>query len=339
MATMRIGPDRLESVLQRDLAPVWLVSGEEPLLAGEAADAIRAAARGRGHAEREVHFVERGVSWPDIAASTQALSLFATRRIVEIRMPGGKPGHGAATLAQIAQTAGDDLLLLVIVEKLDRDAKASAWVQAIESRGVHVAVSPPDAAQFPAWLARRAKSLGLAMDGEAVAALASFTEGNLLAADQEIRKLLLAGHATVDAAMVVDAVTSSSRFDVSRLTEVALAGDAREALRVLASLRAEGTESVLVLWAILREMRNLWMQLLPGARLPAVWSTSPAAAARAAQRIRPQGRGAFTRLAERASRVDRMIKGRLAGDAWDEMALLVTELAGVRALPLPRIRP
>ena len=136
---------------------------------------------------------------------------------------------------------------------------------------------------------------------------------------------------------MLESVSASSRFDVSRLTELALAGDSTAALRVLASLRAEGTEPPLVLWAILREMRNLWSQLHPGAGLPAVWTTSPAAAGIAAQRLRqPAQRGSFIRLAERASRVDRISKGRLRGNSWDEIALLVTDLAGQRVLPLPR---
>jgi len=334
---MRTTVDRLQSLLERELAPVFLVAGEEPLLAGEACDAIRAAARKRGFQEREVFFVDRYTAWSDIAQSAQALSLFASQRLVEIRMPGGKPGQGAATLAQLAEASGPDLLVLVVVEKLDRDARGSAWVNAIESRGVHVACDPVVLDQFPRWLGQRAARLGLALDTGALALLAEFTEGNLLAADQEIRKLLLAGRTEADEAAVLESVSASNRFDVSRLTEVALAGDAAEVLRVLASLRAEGTEPTLVLWAILREMRNLWSQLHPGARLPAVWTTSPAAAGAAAGRLRKSNvRSQFMRLAERASRADRTIKGRLKGQPWDELALLATELAGVRVLALPR---
>jgi DNA polymerase-3 subunit delta len=335
MRSMRTTPEKLAPVLARGLAPVWLVSGDEPLLAGEACDAIRAAARARGFLEREVHFIDRSTSWAEIAMGAQALSLFASQRVLELRMP-GKPGTGAATLVQLAEAAGPDLLVLVITGALDRDARASAWVQRIEDRGVHVGAEPVAPEQFPAWLVQRAQRLGLALDAEAAALLAGFTEGNLLAADQEIRKLLLAGHDSADAAAVVDSVSASSRFDVSRLTAVALAGEAREALRVLASLRGEGTEPTLVLWAILREMRNLWSQVHPGARMQQVWTTSPQEATAAAQRLR-QSRGIFPRLAERASRADRMIKGRLQGDAWGEIALLVTELAGQRALPLPRM--
>lgn len=334
---MRTTVDRLDSLLERELAPAWLVAGEEPLLNGEACDAIRAAARKRGFAEREVFFIERSAPWAEIAQSAQALSLFASQRIVEIRMPGGKPGHGAAALTQLVEAAGPELLVLVVVEKLEREARGSAWVNAIESRGVHVSADPVSPEQFPRWLGQRAARLGLALDAGGLALLAEFTEGNLLAADQEIRKLLLAGRSEADEAAVLDSVSASNRFDVARLTEVALAGDAADTLRVLACLRAEGTEPALVLWAILREMRNLWMQLVPGARLPAVWTTSPAAAAAAAQRLRHgNARATFMRLAERASRADRMIKGRLHGAPWDELALLATELAGLRVLALPR---
>jgi DNA polymerase-3 subunit delta len=333
---MRTTVDRLDSLLERELAPAFLVAGEEPLLSGEACDAIRAAARRRGFEEREVFFVDRYTAWADIAQSAQALSLFASQRIVEIRMPTGKPGPGAAALTQLVEASGPELLVLVVVEKLDRDARGSAWVAALESRGVHVAADPVPVDQFPRWLGRRAALLGLTLDDGALALLADFTEGNLLAADQEMRKLVMAGCTSADAAAVLESVSASTRFDVSRLTEVALSGEAAAVLRVLASLRAEGTEPTLVLWAILREMRNLWSQLHPGARLPAVWTTSPAAAGRAAQRLRQAGTAVFMRLAERASRADRTIKGRLKGDAWDELALLATELAGVRVLALPR---
>jgi DNA polymerase III subunit delta len=337
MQAMRTTADKLDALLKRDLAPAWLVAGEEPLQNGEACDAIRAAARSRGFLEREQFFVDRATPWADVVQSAQAMSLFASQRIVEVRMPGGKPGHGAASLLQLIEASGPELLVLVICEKLDRDARSSAWVQAIEARGVHVTANPVVPAQFPQWLRQRAMRLGLSLDDEAAGLLAGFTEGNLLAADQEIRKLLMAGRTSADAATVLEAVSSSSRFDVSRLTELALAGDAAAALHVLARLRAEGSEPPLVLWAILREMRYQWSQSHPGPGMQAVWTTSPNAAGIAAQRLRqPSQRAAFPRLAERASRVDRVAKGRMRGEVWDEIALLVADLAGQRALPLPR---
>ncbi len=237
---MRTTVERLDSLLARELAPVWLVAGDEPLLNGEACDAIRAAARRRGFQEREVFFVDRYTAWPEIEQSSQALSLFATQRLIEIRMPGGKPGTGAATLARLAEAAGPELVVLVIVEKLDRDARASAWVHAIEARGVHVTADPLSPEQFPRWLGARAAREGLTLEAGALTLLAEFTEGNLLAADQEIRKLLMSGRTTADETVVLDSVSASNRFDVSRLTEVALAGDATAVVRVLASLRAEG---------------------------------------------------------------------------------------------------
>ena len=330
---MRTTPDKLPALLARDLAPVWLVAGEEPLQSGEACDAIRAAARGRGFLEREQFFIDRYTAWADVLQSAQALSLFASQRLVEVRMPGGKPGTGAATLTQLIEASGPELLVLVVCEKLDRDARGSAWVQAIEARGVHVSAQPVAPEQFPQWLAQRAKRLGLALDDDAALLLAQFTEGNLLAADQEIRKLLMTGIDRADVATIVDAVSTSSRFDVSRLTDLALAGDLSGALRVMASLRSEGTEPPLVLWAILREMRYLWTQLQPGPGLPAVWTTSAAGSAAAARRLRASpGAGTFARLAERAARADRIAKGQQHGAVWDEIALLLADLAGARVL-------
>jgi DNA polymerase III subunit delta len=336
---MRTTSDKVDALLAKELAPAWLVAGEEPLQNGEACDAIRAAARRRGFLEREQFFVDRSMPWHDVLQSAQALSLFASQRIVEIRMPNGKPGPGpgAGILQQLIEASGPELLVLVICEKLDRDARASAWVQAIEKRGVHVSANPVSPEQFPRWLTARAQRLGLILDEGAAALLAQFTEGNLLAADQEIRKLLLTGLDRADTATVLDSVSTSSRFDVSRLTELALAGNLSGALRVLASLRAEGTEPPLVLWAILREMRYLWTQLQSGPGLPAVWTTSPAASATAAQRLRRNARGGtFERFAERAARADRVAKGQQYGAVWDEIALLLAEIAGARPLPLPR---
>ncbi|MET0292363.1 MAG: DNA polymerase III subunit delta [Steroidobacteraceae bacterium] len=333
---MRTTPDKVDTLLAKELAPAWLVAGEEPLQSGEACDAIRAAARRRGFLEREQFFIDRYTPWADVLQSAQALSLFASQRLVEIRMPNGKPGTGAAILQQLVEASGPELLVLVICEKLDRDARGSSWVGAIEARGVHVSAQPVPPERFPQWLAQRAQRLGLALDADAAALLAQFTEGNLLAADQEIRKLLLTGLDCADATVVLDSVSTSSRFDVTRLTELALAGDLSGALRVMASLRAEGTEPPLVLWAILREMRYLWTQLQPGPGLPAVWTTSAAASATAAQRLRRSARGGtFERLAERAARADRIAKGQQHGAVWDEIALLLAELAGARALPMP----
>lgn len=327
---MKITPEKLDAELRKALAPVYLISGDEPLTAGESADAVRAAARTAGFTEREVFFAERANSgpWEEIFAAAQSLSLFSARRLIEIRLPGGKPGAaGARLLQEVAQLAGSDLLVLVIAGALDWEAQKSAWVQALERRGAWVVAEDVGPARLPAWIRARAARLGLVLDDEAVALLAQQTEGNLLAAWQELQKLSLAGLTQAGVDDVLASSTRSSRHDVTQLGEAVLAGDAQRALRVLASLRAEGVEATLVLWAVLQELRMLWLQLVPGPQVPGIWSRNRAAIGQALPRFRKQGRAGFARLTERAARADRMIKGMEEGQAWDEIALLVVEFA------------
>lgn len=325
---LKITTAKLASVLAGGLAPVWLVSGDEPLQMDEAADAVRAAARDAGYAEREVFFVERANSgpWADIFAAAQARSLFSSQRLVEVRLPGGKPGaEGARVLQELAVLAGPQLLLLVVTGALDRETQRSAWVQALERHGHWVEARPVQAAQLPAWIRQRSKALGLQFDDEAVQLLVAQTEGNLLATWQELQKLQLAGQTQVDAGQVLASTSRSGRYDVTQLGEAALAGDAKRALHILGALRAEGVEPTLVLWSLVQELRMLWLQLVPGPQVPGIWSRNRQAQAAALPRLRQRGRVGFARLTEQAARADRVMKGSERGRPWDEIALLVTE--------------
>jgi len=327
---LKLTCDSLARELAQRLLPAYLVSGDEPLLSGEAADAIRARARAAGFTEREVHFIERAGDWEDVRGSAANLSLFGSRRLVEIRLNSGKPGvAGNAALVSLLGAGDPDTLYLVLAPRLDRDAQGAAWVRALEARGGWVQVWPIDAARLPAWLRARARALGLTLDDAGLELLAARTEGNLLAAHQELAKLaLLAEGKAVDADAVLAGVADSARFDVFQLGEAVLAGEAPRALRMLAGLRAEGTEPTLALWALTKAVRDTWGAHAGGGRPPA-WQRQAAALAQA-QRRAP--RLSFRRLIARAARADRMIKGRLAGDAWDEMALLAADLC---AQPTP----
>ena len=309
---MKIRPEQLKAQLERELLPAWLVAGDEPLLATEAADLVRARARALGFEERLQVFIDRSAGpWEEALAATQTRSLFATRRILEIRMPGGKPGHGAATLQKLVAAAGDDLLLIVHTGRLDRDAQGAAWVRAIEERGASVTVYPVDAAAFPGWIGARLRAAGLTASEAALRLLADSCEGNLLAAAQEVEKLLLrhGPGAQLEEATLAESLSDSARFSVFKLGEAIAARDAARALRMLAGLRAEGTEELLVLWWLVRAMHAQ------------AGSARPASMARAVRR---------------AARADRMAKGRAQGDPWDELMLLTAELCGRRTLPLPR---
>jgi DNA polymerase-3 subunit delta len=329
---MKIYPDKLAATLATARCGIWLVAGDEPLQVAECADAVRAAARRAGCAEREVHFVERGFDWSEFRQALDSRSLFSDKRLVELRMPTGKPGdQGSKLLAEVAGRADQDLFLLIITGRLS--APVGQWVSAIEARGVYVTVYPPEGARLAQWLAGRCQRAGLNLDDDALQWLASRVEGNLLAAQQEIDKLaLLHGSARITADAMQAAVTDSARFDISQLAEAALRGDTARALRTLSGLRAEGTESTLVLWSLAREIEALVNERAGnskrGWRPPALTQAFETA-------LRRLARIPLARLSFRAMRVDRMIKGRMPGDPWDELAQLAAEFCGVR-MPLVR---
>ena len=258
------------------LAPAYLLSGDEDLLVGEAADAIRAAARAAGHVERDVHFPERSADWADVVAASGSLSLFGDRRILEIRFSGKAGKEGGAALVRLIESAGDDTLLLIITPRLDPAVQATAWVKAVEARGVWLPVWEVGPRQLETWLAARCKQAGLELTGDALTLLAARVEGNLLAAQQEVEKLkLLVSAGRVDVQAVQGAVAQSARYDVFALGEAVVTGDAVRAARVVAGLRGEGVEPTLVLWSLVRELRNMWSlkrgddpSRRPGPRMP-----------------------------------------------------------------------
>lgn len=312
---MKLTPESLPAQLAARLLPAWLVSGDDPLRVGEACDRIRARARDGGFAERQVFFIERAASvWDEVLQAAQSLSLFSERRVVEIRLPTGKAGvAGGAALQRLVAAAGDDLLLLVITGRLERETQNAEWVRALESHGALVQVWPVERAQLPGWLQQRARDAGFALDPEAAALLADRCEGNLLAAQQEIDKLalLVPGGNRVGIAEVAASSAESARYDVFQLAEAVRGADAGRALRILSGLAAEDTEPPLVLWALMRELRSQ----------------------QAAGRVRVP----IARLIARAARADRLAKHlRVTGDPWDELMLLAVEMCGVRTLPLAR---
>lgn len=327
---MRINADGLARQLEQDLAHAWVVAGEEPLLVGEAADAIRGRGRELGYTEREVHFVEARFDWSALEGASRALSLFAERRILEIKLPAARPGsEGGKVLTRLAADPPPDTLVLLTTGRLEREAYSSSWYKAFEQHGVVVQAWPVDIARLPAWIKGRARRHGLSVDEEGARLLAERVEGNLLAAHQEIEKLaLLHGDGEVGAEAVASVVANSARYDVFQLGEAALAGDAARALRIIEGLRSEGAEPTLVLWVLCREIRALADARRGG---------SPGGYGKQAQRRAQLLAAAVSRmsgrrlgpLVRRAERADRSIKGLIRGDAWDELAALAASLAGL----------
>lgn len=335
---MQIYANQLEAQLKRALAPIYLLSGDEPLLLEECCAAIRRAAQAQGCAERQVLTVEPGFDWNGLYASTQSLSLFAERRLIELRLPTGKPGEaGAKFLTQMAAAPPPDIVLLIVAGKLDKQARAAKWVQALEGAGVAVTVYPVEAEQLPAWITQRMSRHGLKPGPGVAELLAHHMEGNLLAAAQEIEKLaLLLGRGEVSLDDIEGNLGDNARFSVFTLADACLRGGAAAILRILNSLRAEGVEPVLVLWALAREARSLAQmsfqvaagravaQVLEAQR---VWARRRPLVGNALARGRP---GYWHALLSRAARTDRVIKGRLPGDAWRELQCLALALGGVK---------
>ncbi len=326
---MRINAEQLPAALTRGLAPIYLVSGDEPLLVDESVDAIRAAARAAGYLDRRVFAIERGFSWDELHHSAQSLSLFCERRLFELRMPSGKPDKGAELLQELAARPPPDLIVSIATGKLDKKSGDAPWVRAVEKQGVWVTVWPVDAAQMPEWLRARARGLRMEIEPKAAQLLVERVEGNLLAAKQELEKLrLLAPNEPISVDLVLRSVGDSARYDVFQLAQAAAAGDAARALHVLAGLKSEGVEPSLILWALVREVRGLWQarereRLRSDARSGWNLAAQPTSAALARRAKLP-----LARLLLQSSRTDRIIKGLALGDPWDAITALTGAFAG-----------
>jgi DNA polymerase-3 subunit delta len=338
----KLRAEQLARQLAGGLSPVYFIHGDEPLLVGECADAVRSAARQQGFSDRQVFSADSGFDWNRLAAASDSLSLFSERRILELRLPTGKPGRdGAKALCAYTGRLPDDTVLLVISAKLEAATRRSKWVQALDRAGVSVPVWPVETAELPGWIDRRMRGHKMLASRDALQLIADRVEGNLLAAAQEIEKLyLLKGPGPLDLDSVAELVADSARFDIFTLVDAALAGDAVYAQRVLTGLRAEGVEPVLVLWALSREIRALASMAravkggMPLGRVLAerrVWEKRKPLIGGVLQRIR--GRQWWL-LLQRCAVLDRVIKGRAPGSAWDELLQLTLRIAGVTSVPV-----
>ncbi len=335
---MKLKPDQLKNHFAKSIAPIYLVSGDEPLQVGEACDAIRARAREMGYGGREVMYVETGFDWGALHVAANSLSLFSERRIIELRLPSGKAGDaGSKALVEYAQRPADDAVLLMITGKLDKAVMSSKWVGALDKVGVVVQVWPVEVRQLPVWITQRMRAKGMQPDTEAVALLAERVEGNLLAAAQEIEKLfLLHGAGQINAHAIAEAVVDSTRFDVYGLVDSTLAGDATRTARMLHGLHSEGVEPVLVLWALCACCRSL---VEMAHEIQAGGATDQVLAAhRVWDARKPLIKSGLKRntliqwqtMLRHAGQIDRVIKGVTPGNAWDEMLQLALMMAGVR---------
>ncbi len=347
---MKIRAEQLQGHLKKPLLPVYVISGDEPLLAQECADALRIAARAQGFTERELFHFEGSphtFDWNPVINESNSMSLFSDKKILEVRIPNSKPGDkGSKALAEICANPNPDNLLLVILSKLEKGAQNSKWMKTLEAAGAHIQVWPVDANQMPRWIGQRLKAANINANQEAVQILADRVEGNLLAAVQEIEKLkLLAPEGTLDGTTMSSVVTDSSRYNVFEFVDKILLGDAQSAARSLRGLENEGTEAIPLLWAITRELRILvkaselvasgekadWALKKSG-----VWDKRMPLFRGALKRLRPAH---LRMLLRQAGAIDRGIKGmRRNADVWDELATLVLSFAGSQTLQPSNIK-
>lgn len=331
-----VSPDTLMTSLERGLASLYLIHGEEALVALEAADQIRLKAREQGYLEREVLSVESGFDWSQLTDSMTSVSLFASQKILEVRIPGGKPGsEGSEALMRLAAHPPEDTITLVILPKLERQQQQSKWFQALEKAATVVHAAAIDRAALPAWISRRLKAQGQNLNPEALGFFVDRVEGNLLAARQEVDKLALlypAGELTL--AMLQESVANVARFDVFHLSESWLGGDGARAARMLEGLEAEGEAPVLVLWSFSEDVRML-LRLRQGlkegravrdlARELRLWGPKQKLAEPALRRI---GVRRLMAALETCARIDQQIKGAAQGEPWSTFKVLASSLAG-----------
>lgn len=345
---MAISPDQLAARLTQRLSPVYLIAGSEPLQLGEAAESIRRAARERGFCERTLLETGPEFDWSALSGAMGSLSLFAERRLIELRIAATKAStktdsvgrEGSDAIRRCLERPTDDVLLLIIAPGLDWKALKAKWAQAIEQVGVVVQVREPQGRQLDQWLDARLRRAGFIPTAEAVALLAERVEGNLLAADQEITKLgLVLEPGAIDAQRLLSAVVDNARYGVFDLADAALAGERARVAKVLEALRAEGTAEPLVLWALAREVRKLAAisfararrrPLSPVLKAHQVWETRKAAVMAAVDRLPLEH---LWTLVARCADADLAIKGRAAGDPWQ---LFGSIAEGLAAAPSPR---
>lgn len=337
MAELR--PEQLPRALERGLSAAYLVAGEEPLLIEESLDLIRARARADGFTGREVFHVETGFDWQRLTHAADSLSLFSDQRLLELRIPTGRPGkEGAAVLKALTDRPVQDTILLVICGRLEPAQRRSSWVKALSEHGVMVHAAKLRRDQLERWVTNRARERGLQLEPAAVSLLSERNEGNLLALAQEIDKLLLlAGDQTGQSVQGLDAVreavADSARYAIFDLPEAVLQGDVLRTQHIVERLRVEGEEAVLVLWGVARELRVLadlqatFAQrgdMAAVLRRHRVWRNRESQMQALAE---GGAAGHWQALLARAAGVDRIIKGAQPGSVWGELLELNTDAA------------
>lgn len=340
---MRTTTEQLQPHLARELKALYTVFGDEPLLALEATDRIRAKARAAGYVEREILTVDSGFKWKALAFAGGSQSLFASRKLLELRIPTGKPGtEGSEALQTYCEALPQDVITLVYLPGIDWRAQKSGWFEALDRAGVMVEAKVVPRRALPQWVAGRLRDQNQEADEETLDFIADRVEGNLLAAYQEVQKLaLLYGPGKIAFEQVRDAVLDVARYDIFNLGEALIDGDVLRLSRMLDGLHAEGAAPPLVLWAITEEIRAIGKVIAgtaSGKPLPMLWREARiwgVSHQNLMQRnLRRFSAAQVTEAVRHAAAIDRMIKGLIRGDLWDELLQLTLRFArGASANP------
>ena len=339
---MQLRADSLDQHLSKGLSALYVITSDEHLLAMEATDKIRKAARGQGFSEREVLTVERSFKWGALLAANQSQSLFGDRKLIELRIPSGKPGKdGAQALQEYIAHLSPDNLTLISLPKLDWATQKAAWVTALQQAAVYIDIPLVERAQLPVWLQQRLVMQQQSADRQSLEFIADRVEGNLLAAHQEIQKLaLLYPSGKLSFEQVHDAVLNVARYDVFKLNEAMLSGDVSRLVRMLEGLKGEGEALPLVLWAVAEEIRTLLRiksGLVQGKPLPVllkenrIWGPRERLVEPALRRVQL---AVLREALQEAAQIDKMVKGlrakAFAGDPWDALLQLGLKVARAR---------
>lgn len=330
---MALDAQQLDAVLTRGLQPIYVILAEEPLQALESGDAIRAAASAAGFSSRTVLDLAATGDWSAFEAAIRDRSLFAERGLIDLRLPSGKPGRvGAEHLKRYADQPARDLVLLLQLPRPDSELRRAAWFKALERHSVVVHARPVPPARLGSWIRERLARAGISIRPDALALLAGRVEGNLLAAQQEVEKLRLAGVTDVDVETLQEGLADVARFNLFELPATAMSGQTARALRMLRAMLAEGQPEPLILWALSREIRALAQAAQrrvagesPGNAAKGFRGTDAVALRKALDRI---DAGAALDLLARAAQVDRVIKGRERGSPGRHLLDLVAALSG-----------
>ena len=336
---MQIKPEQLAQRLKQQAVPLVWISGDESLLVQEASDLVRKFAREQGFSEREVIDAGAGYDWNQLLLSNNSLSLFADRKLIDLR-PARIDENAREALVAYLDNPNPANLLLLTTGKIEKAAQSSKWFMAIEAKALFCTIWPVNEQQLPGWMEQRLGQQGLSINADALQLLCDRVEGNLLAAAQEVEKLrIVAKGTTITLELVLEAVADNSRFTVYSLTDACLGGNTERALKILDHLRAEGDEPLALLAMLTRELRGLSAMLADMSRgrsardvvqANRVWGNRVQLTERALQIHNPRS---IQALLERARIVDQTVKGLMVRSVWDELASLVLQFSNPRLLP------